>query len=532
MKKILFALGIVVQLCFCNAWAQTGPNYSDLWWNQNESGWGMMLNHQGDTIFAPWYTYGVDGKARWYTVQVTRQADGSYAGPIGQTTGVPLNLINGQASLKSTTTVGNATLRFANNNAGTFAFTIGNVTQTKAISRQQYTTTATTCSLQPTAATSRATSQNYQDLWWVPLESGWGVNIAHQGDILFVAWFTYAADGSAQWLFGSNVKRQADGSYAGELYRATGTPFAQINGQPSLLSAPVVGNISFRFNDGEQGVMTYSVEGVSGSKNIVRQVFGSTVSVCTNPSSTVTSNTPPASGGSCLNALSLNAGNFYEYRSTVAATGNATFSRQTVIGPGTFSGTAVTIVEIRNVVNGVLATDGYARLYYQDRGATIGVIGSESFNGSGGILATTTYSPVDYGPKIGTVGQTYAGAFKATAISSAGGFGTTATVDYSYSVTLTAMENVTVPAGSFSACRGELSRFSSSTTVAVNGLPVGIPGGGSSFSCSGTGNSHIASIGNVRSFTDTTTCTGASAPGASRVTTELVRASVDGKAFP
>ena len=117
-------------------------------------------------------------------------------------------------------------------------------------------------------------------------------------------------------------------------------------------------------------------------------------------------------------------------------------------------------------------------------------------NHQGSILATTTHSPVDYAPKVGTIGQTYAGAFKATAISSAGGFGTTA------------------------------------TTVAVNGLPVVIPGGGSSFSCSGTGKSHKASIGNVRSFTDTTSCTGATAPGTSRVTNELVRALVDGKAYP
>ncbi len=58
MKKFLLSVVFFAQLMFCNVWAQTTPNYSDLWWNQNESGWGMMLNHQGDVIFAPWYTYG------------------------------------------------------------------------------------------------------------------------------------------------------------------------------------------------------------------------------------------------------------------------------------------------------------------------------------------------------------------------------------------------------------------------------------------------------------------------------------------
>ena len=26
---------------------------------------------------------------------------------------------------------------------------------------------------------------NYQGLWWKPSESGWGVNFAHQGDVVF-----------------------------------------------------------------------------------------------------------------------------------------------------------------------------------------------------------------------------------------------------------------------------------------------------------------------------------------------------------
>ena len=531
MKKFWLLVGLVTQLIICSAWAQSNPNYSDLWWNQNESGWGMMLNHQGDIIFAPWYTYGSDGKARWYIVQATRQADGSYSGPVAQTTGTPFNLINGAPSSKTTTTVGSATFRFTSNSAATIAYTIGTVSQSKAITRQQYTATDTTCTAQP-AATSRTSSQNYQDLWWVPAESGWGVNLAHQGDILFAAWFTYATDGTAQWLFGSNVPRQTDGSYAGPLYRATGTPFSQINGQQSLLSASAIGNVSIRFSDGEHGVMTYTADGVTGTKNIVRQVFGSTVSVCTNPSSTTNVISPPAATGNCRSNISFTTGNSYDYRATDAGTGIVSSSRQTVIGPGTFAGMPVTIVEGRSIVNGVLATNGSSRAYYEDRGATVGIIGAQSFDAGGNVLSTTTYSPVDYAPKFGTIGQTYAGVFKSITNGSAGGFGTTATVDYSYSVTLTANENVTVPAGSFAACRAELTRFSSSTTVAVTGLPGGISGGGSSFTCSGTGFTHNASIGNVRSFTDTTTCSGSGTPQTSKVTNELVRAFVDGKSYP
>src|SRR4051812_12846799 len=44
---------------------------------------------------------------------------------------------------------------------------------------------------------------SYQGLWWnapAGSESGWGVNITHQGSTVFATWFTYAADGKGIWL--------------------------------------------------------------------------------------------------------------------------------------------------------------------------------------------------------------------------------------------------------------------------------------------------------------------------------------------
>ncbi len=35
-------------------------NYQGLWWNANESGWGINFAHQGDTIFATWFTFDVE----------------------------------------------------------------------------------------------------------------------------------------------------------------------------------------------------------------------------------------------------------------------------------------------------------------------------------------------------------------------------------------------------------------------------------------------------------------------------------------
>ena len=166
--------------------AQTqGTSYSDLWWNPAESGWGVNINQQGDIIFATWFTYGTGGRNAWYVMSdARRQADGSFKGAIYQTTGVPFAQISGQASAITIDEVGNGTFRFTSNEGGTFSYKIGTVEQIKTISRQQFAATPTVCAQQPPTV-SRATSRNYQDLWYIPAENGWGVNITHQENTLF-----------------------------------------------------------------------------------------------------------------------------------------------------------------------------------------------------------------------------------------------------------------------------------------------------------------------------------------------------------
>ena len=54
-----------------------GPaNYEGLWWANpagSESGWGINFAHQGDTIFATWFTYDLTGKS--LVVEHDRSAD-------------------------------------------------------------------------------------------------------------------------------------------------------------------------------------------------------------------------------------------------------------------------------------------------------------------------------------------------------------------------------------------------------------------------------------------------------------------------
>ena len=68
-----------------------------------------------------------------------------------------------------------------------------------------------------------ALATNYQDLWWArtaAAESGWGINLSHQGDTIFATWFTYDIDGSSLWLVVTALKT-APGVYTGDLYRTS-----------------------------------------------------------------------------------------------------------------------------------------------------------------------------------------------------------------------------------------------------------------------------------------------------------------------
>jgi hypothetical protein len=65
-------------------------------------------------------------------------------------------------------------------------------------------------------------------LWWNPAESGWGLNLNHQGNILFGTLYTYDAAGAPLWLMMSNGAMQSDGaSFTGDLYRTTGPAFSR-----------------------------------------------------------------------------------------------------------------------------------------------------------------------------------------------------------------------------------------------------------------------------------------------------------------
>ena len=255
-------------------------NYSSLWYVPSESGWGLNLQQQGNIVFGTWFTYDAAGNASWYVMpNMGRVSDDYFEGPIYATTGVPLHQINGARATRSVTPVGTAGVQFFNANKAFFYAVMGTTRIEKQVLIQQFSATLPACSF---TTGSRSGANNYTDLWYNAAEDGWGINLAHQGDIIFATWFTYNNSGAPVWLVSDALRRQANGSYTGPVYLTTGRRPQDINGTDAIIAADNAGTLTLTFQDGERATMAYTVAGTSGSKSITRQVWSSPLSLCRN----------------------------------------------------------------------------------------------------------------------------------------------------------------------------------------------------------------------------------------------------------
>jgi hypothetical protein len=264
-------------------------NYQGLWWNApagSESGWGINVTHQGDIIFATWFTYDATGKALWMAMTASKTEDGAYLGTLYQTQGPAFNSVPFDPLIVTLTAVGTGTLVFDDDNTGRFLYTVNGVSQVKAITRQVF-GTLPTCVFGAQPDLTLAT--NYQDLWYAaPAESeaGWGVNFTHQGDIIFATWFTYDADRTPLWL-SATLDKTAAGVYTGTLYRTTGPAFSAVPFLPADVAVTPVGTLTLTFANGNSATFAYEValdgpaSSVKQTKSIVRQVYIAPGTVCT-----------------------------------------------------------------------------------------------------------------------------------------------------------------------------------------------------------------------------------------------------------
>jgi hypothetical protein len=265
-------------------------NFTGLWYKapaDSESGWGINFSHQGNIIFATWFTYDATGKGWWLAMIANNTGGNTFSGTLLQATGPAFDSVpfppQGSPGGIVPSPVGNGTLTFTDANNASFSYTVNNISQTKALTRQVF-GTVPTCVF--SASNNLAAATNYQALWYAApaeSESGWGINLTHQSDVIFATWFTFDHDHTPMWLV-ARADKVAPGVYMGDLLRTTGPPFNAVPfppiGSPGGAMSTTVGTAKFTFSDGNNAQFAYIVNGVSQTKAITRQVFSPPGTVC------------------------------------------------------------------------------------------------------------------------------------------------------------------------------------------------------------------------------------------------------------
>ena len=269
--------GAALLIAKAGAGAGTGPA-EGMWWAAPagaEPGWGINIAQQDGALFATWFTFGPDGKPWWLVVRADRIAADIYSGTLYTGTGPPLSSAPFDPAKVVPVAVGTAAFTFAGSRDATFSTVVNGVAQNRAITLEVFGSKVPTCTWSAQANLAAAT--NFQDMWWAApagVESGWGLNLAHQGDTIFATWFTYGADGNPLWLVFAAPKA-ATNVYAGDVYTGTGPAFGTLPFDASQVTKSRVGTATLTFGDGNHATFAYAVNGIVGTKAITREIFGS-----------------------------------------------------------------------------------------------------------------------------------------------------------------------------------------------------------------------------------------------------------------
>jgi hypothetical protein len=390
MKRIARALGLAAWLwtTLCHA-TPLLRNASDLWWVPTESGWGLNIIHQGDTLFATLFVYGPDGRPTWYSASnLVTSGDGTahdrplvFSGALVESTGPAFGPSFNPAAV-TRRIVGSMTFEMTGSSRATLTYTVDGVAVSKSLERFSFramdlsgdyvgyqsrpeTTTGVavtdemTIAIRQSGTSVTMTTQGTQsgscsysgtlaangqlanvsgtytcadgragpfslvdaditaagftarfngnriaadtiygrmggartsafsrgdgwrtDLWWVPTESGWGINVIEQGEILFATIFTYDAQGRPRWYSASSLAFagrgpavDSTGIYSGAVVESTG-PYFGTSFNPVAVTRREVGTMSFDVFGNRTGFVDLSINGVTlARKQLDRYTF-------------------------------------------------------------------------------------------------------------------------------------------------------------------------------------------------------------------------------------------------------------------
>lgn len=175
LRVAMLVVGILwLQIGFAQTWPESG-----WWWTPSESGRGVYIEQQGNTLFMAIYFYDTDGRPTWLV------SAGGFSDPMNYT-GRLLSVGGGQTLMgdyKAPTEVdaGEVTLSFTDRTHGTMTWPGG----ATPILRQVW--------------NADLSAFNPNGWWWNPDQSGRGFAIEVQGGTAVMAAFMYDDQGKPVW---------------------------------------------------------------------------------------------------------------------------------------------------------------------------------------------------------------------------------------------------------------------------------------------------------------------------------------------
>ena len=120
-------------------------------------------------------------------------------------------------------------------------------------------------------------STDYSAIWWNAAESGWGMNVIQQEQILFITLFVYGPNNAPTWLVSSanfvSANGAGDRTYTGDLFATTGTPYAVTPFNTGAVTAQAVGTITFVGRADGTATVQYNSGSTVVNKTLTRQTF-------------------------------------------------------------------------------------------------------------------------------------------------------------------------------------------------------------------------------------------------------------------
>src|SRR6266567_3301598 len=142
-------------------------------------------------------------------------------------------------------------------------------------------------------ATSFSTDQS--DLYYIQAESGWGIQLVQRGAVIFGTMFVYGPTGAPTWYVAT--MGSSDGlTWTGDMVTTTGPWFGTVPFDPTTVTVRKVGTMTWTPQSLAAGTLSYVVDGVAVTKNVIRETlvaddysgtylgaFHASVTGCSNP---------------------------------------------------------------------------------------------------------------------------------------------------------------------------------------------------------------------------------------------------------